>query len=696
MPSERLRPMPDRLVYPIEDYESSASRIHGFQELLTCEVRVPDPMFILGHEAFKQYLDNDNKLTSRLTKEISRAYAAIRHANPARGAFVGRAFFVPGVDNPNGPRTAAIWDNDTFIREVPKFWDFVIEHGYNVEGADIALILHPFINVMDPRHYYGEIRLSENEWLPWSAGYAVQAGVPGRKQQVEIVATFGPDEAVQSCPADRMLVDPERGTVFRKEIAVKTQTYVPVSEETYVERPILPQFQLEQALTDEEAIAVAQEATKIFSCYPDSRVEFILQPDGIYVRELAPWKPTDEKDLLKLDPDRTVVGPVIRVEKEYDVAKVAGLEAIVYFGPEAFRRRTTDLFARVAHLKNIEQLIALVYGTATTSHMARILSDAGRSVILVGNQDFMEGEPLKISRNQDGSPSIEFINPYHGAIAHFSEVERLARGEAGNKVARLARMRHAGLPIPDGFGIVSQSLWQYLIELGLYEQITSLDTIHLDDLAELEKITNKIQQTILTSKLPKALGEQIRQAVDSCSFAEYAIRSSGSEDADRQSFAGLYQSTTQVKPEEVTSKLRETVSSYFSSASIVLVRQSRQLPSRMSIGVGVHEYIPTRPGSIGAVVFTFHDAIMIEAIHGSPKEIVSGTAQDYLRITVPRISGEAETETVGEPGFAIEEETLKSLVAVAERVEALFQSFQDIELLVTPKQEIVIVQARPL
>ena len=68
--------------------------------------------------------------------------------------------------------------------------------------------------------------------------------------------------------------------------------------------------------------------------------------------------------------------------------RIRGKQAIVYFGPETFQSRTTDLFVQAAHTPGETNLVALVYGSLETSHMARVLVDAGHSIILVKDKQY--------------------------------------------------------------------------------------------------------------------------------------------------------------------------------------------------------------------------------------------------------------------------------------------------------------------
>jgi len=606
---------------------------------------------------------------------------------------------VPGIDNPNGPRTAGIYNKNQYIKEVESFWQFVVENKYNVEEADVALVLHPFINAFEERKKYGELDI-EGEGLSWAGGYVVSAPEPGKEDQQEIFVTFGSDEAVKSCPHDKMKVSPEQRTVFWKKIVQKTETLKPVEGTSIYELVEIPfSWQRKQALTDEEALMVAREARKVFDKNPNTRIEFIVQEDGVYIREIAPWVKEEEMALFTFKPRETMVGSIVRIEKEDDVENIVGSEAIVYFSPEAFRQRTTDLFAMVANFK-IEKLVVLAYGTVETSHAIKVLREAGINVILVGDKEYKHGDEVEITCDENGLPTIEFVDFYHEAVMRFDERGKLIGGAAGSKVANLALMLEAGFKVPNGFGITSRAVWQYLIEIGLKEKINFLESISSKNSEELKESTTEIRELILKIDLPEGFKNKINEAINCCEFTNYSIRSSGREDEAGRSGAGRFESSINVNSEDVIGTIKRTIASYFSLENIRELRQRGERLSVMPIGVGVHEYIPALFGSIGAVVFTGSQEILIEATSGSPEELVKGLADEKLSIKIKRQAGLETGEIIftksDELELKIDNELLENLVDYIKGVENLFGSWQDIELIIMPDGEIVLLQARPM
>lgn len=691
-PEVQTRVDSQHFVFDVADYESPSSKFQGYRELLEFGLRAPSPMLILGHEAFEEF--QEHGLTPELREEIVWAFNKIRSANPSRGAYVGRAVYVPEVDNPKGPRSAGIYNVEEYVQQVISTWNYTIEHNYVKDGCDIALILHPFINVMEPRYHYGEIPIREGERLSWPGGNIVPSPEPGRDHQIRIVATFGTDEAVQSCPVDEYIVDLDRKIITKKVMTLKDTTFLPVSGAVYQPAEVPKRFQLEQALTDDEVLMVAAEAKKVYAQRPDARLEFIVQPDGVYIREIAPWDPPDEQDLLVLEAGEEIIGNVVRMDTLEDITKVTGSDALVYFGPQAFQERSSDLFQLVASLPGVNRVFGLLYGSIVTSHPARALRDSGRSVIHMGDRELQDGDRIRIRKGPDGKPLVESLDPYTHAVVPLSNFRGLYHNEAGPKAASLSRMLYEGIPIPNGFTLTTEAMWQFLKDIGLTHDIQNLDSVSLNDEA-LHSLTSSIQYSIRTAPISEALKTQIEKALQQYGYSSWAVRSSGNEDGDT-SLAGLYESSVDVKSAEITDAIRKTLISYFSTSSIRKLRTLNYVPSKMPLGIIVHEYIPTED-AIGAVVFTFRDSILIEAAMGTPQGLVSHTEQNYVRIACPRNGADSlNIIPMGRPLINLTKEQVEKIILQVKQIETIFQRFQDVELIVSKERGIIILQARPL
>jgi len=690
--------MTKKFIFDISEYESPSSRIKGFQAIEELGLNRPRPMLVLGHNAFEEY--KRVGLTLTLQEAIFDAFSQIREQNPKRGAYIGRAFYVPGIEAPNGPRTAAIRDKSEYMNEVQKFWHFVRENNYDIEGADIALILHPFIDVMDPpRTKYANLKLSVEESLPYSAGSVYPAPLPGIPGRVMIRTLFGPDEAIQHCPQDVFYVDSDTETVIEKKIAYKDKTFIPRGGNNYVLAEVPKGFRSKQSLTDSEAISIAQWARNL----NDVRAEFIVQDDGIFFREIAPYDPSQEYELYDLMEGEEIIGPVIRISKIEDVAKIRYEGSIVYFSRSAFQERTTDIFKRVSDQSN-SKITALSFGYFETNHPVRIIRDRilperkRHNLIFVGDREFEDNDWVKISLDVTGKPEVCYQRPFTRAIVNAADTKQLRNGEAGNKLARLSVLAEAGIPVPNGFVIKSNAIWEHLKNIGVITYIDKLASIKRNQQGGITSISDSIRNTIITSSLSGDFKEQLDKAIAECSCERFVVRSSGDEDGKDKSSAGLFESHTNVLPDEVESRIMETVASYFSPTAILDRQRNEQNPLNVSIGVGIQEYIfdPNDSNQMGGTAFTYPEKIVFEIAKGTAESVVNGQAETQVVFNRKTGMAESRPEKYNHDIIQKFEKIQPKLQEYIREIELMFSDYQDIEWVYNQKHGLVIVQARPL
>lgn len=102
---------------------------------------------------------------------------------------------------------------------------------------------------------------------------------------------------------------------------------------------------------------------------------------------------------------------------------------------------------------------------------------------------------------------------------------------AGHKGAALAKMRRAGLPVPDGFYVSTQAL-QLVV-----------DQLPADPRADQEVDSSALAPALASYDLPDTLREEIRAAYNSLGAGAVSVRSSATaEDLPGASFAGQYDS----------------------------------------------------------------------------------------------------------------------------------------------------------
>lgn len=218
--------------------------------------------------------------------------------------------------------------------------------------------------------------------------------------------------------------------------------------------------------------------------------------------------------------------------------------------------------------------------------------------------------------------------PYPG-IVPLADTDRLAT--AGNKALRLARLKAAGFPVPDGAVLTSAFLAAW------------------PDLAARERRR-------ITDALWRRLGSR-----------PLAVRSSGQgEDGAGQSFAGVFESVLDVDRAGLPDAIDRVLAS-FATARVAAYQGTAGQANILLQPMVAAEY--------AGVIFTEDPEtpglVLVELVEGNAEKLVSGRAAPrsfrYGRLTRRR-------RTIVSPPVALE-----PLVAMARDAEALFGAPQDIE-----------------
>lgn len=198
----------------------------------------------------------------------------------------------------------------------------------------------------------------------------------------------------------------------------------------------------------------------------------------------------------------------------------------------------------------------------------------------------------------------------------------------GNKAARLATMRAAGLPVPGGFCVMAGALHARV------------------------------------RYAPKLL-----RAFDRLGAEHVAVRSSGlAEDGAERSYAGVFESVLDVSRDGLLDALA-TVTASFSSARAVGYDECVDGDAAVLVQAMI-------PATYAGVLFTEHPATagqqLVELVEGCGEALVSGTATPRA-YSFGRLSGEASGAGDAPPI------DLGPLLGLGRSIEALFGCAQDIE-----------------
>ena len=312
-------------------------------------------------------------------------------------------------------------------------------------------------------------------------------------------------------------------------------------------------------------------------------------------------------------------------------------------------------------------------------------------------------------------------------LAWFNEIPDEELGKAaGGKGASLCRMSRAGLAVPTGFIVRSDTfntfmevnhLWEYVFE--------KLESIDYSSNASLTKVSAEIRQHIIDNKVPDDMAEEIVSFYKGIGSGRepVAVRSSGTaEDLDDASFAGQQETFLFVLGnDDVIKFIKECWASLYNDRAIFYRREKKFNERDISIAVVVQQMVNAEKAD---VMFTSnpitrdYDQVLLEAAWGLGEAVVSGiVTPDNLTIDkktgevvseyiseketmVVRLSERGGTQEIPVPDDKREEPVLtdderNALVELARRIEAFYKKPEDIEWAITGGQ-VYLLQARPI
>jgi pyruvate,water dikinase len=230
-------------------------------------------------------------------------------------------------------------------------------------------------------------------------------------------------------------------------------------------------------------------------------------------------------------------------------------------------------------------------------------------------------------------------------ILHFRDGSRADVARAGGKGANLCEMTRAGLPVPPGFVVTVEAYRRFVEANALGPWIADrLAELRPDEPASLQATAAAIRDRIAAGAMPDDVRDAVRDAYVALARdggkggaegetaraveASVAVRSSATaEDTAQFSFAGMFQSTLNVRGERaLLDAVRDCWASGFSER-LLFYRATQHVPGELPIAAVVQRMVDAdRSG----VVFTADPAtsdarrIVIEGAWGLGEVVVLG------------------------------------------------------------------------
>ena len=246
-------------------------------------------------------------------------------------------------------------------------------------------------------------------------------------------------------------------------------------------------------------------------------------------------------------------------------------------------------------------------------------------------------------------------------VAKFEKISKDDIDIAGGKGANLGELTQAGIPVPPGFVITSETYEKFMSDTEINTNIMDiLKNTDVNDTKALQEASDKIKEIIINTKMPQDIETMIVEAYNQLSQsvdeddADVAVRSSATaEDLPDASFAGQQDTYLHVKGvDQVLEYVQKVWASLFEARAIFYREENDFDHEKVYIAVCVQQMVQAEKAGVMFTVnpSTGEEVAMIEGSWGLGESVVSGdvTPDHY---DVDKKSGKIETLTVSDKKF---------------------------------------------
>lgn len=228
-------------------------------------------------------------------------------------------------------------------------------------------------------------------------------------------------------------------------------------------------------------------------------------------------------------------------------------------------------------------------------------------------------------------------------VRHFSKLSKTDADIAGGKGASLGEMSQAGIPVPPGFVVLSNSFEQFIKETDLVQEIDAiLESVDHKAIHTVEAASEKIKELILSKDMPKDIEADIEKAFAALDTKYVAVRSSATaEDGKEHAWAGQLESYLNITKDGLLEKVKHCWASLFTPRAIFYRFEKGLHTTKISVAVVVQKMVNSE---VSGIAFSVHpvtedyNQLIIEAGFGLGEAIVSGsvTPDSYVVEKEPR------------------------------------------------------------
>lgn len=226
----------------------------------------------------------------------------------------------------------------------------------------------------------------------------------------------------------------------------------------------------------------------------------------------------------------------------------------------------------------------------------------------------------------------------------FNELDKTKADIAGGKGASLGEMLNAGIPVPDGFVVLSTTFENFLHKADLIQEIDAiLESVDHKAIHSIDGASEKIQELIKHAEMPSDIASEIEEQFKILDSEFVAVRSSATaEDGADHAWAGQLDSYLNTTKDTLLEKVQHCWASLFTPRAIFYRFEKGLNTTKISVAVVVQKMVNSEKSGIA---FSVHpvtedrNQIIIEAGFGLGEAIVSGsvTPDSYVVEKEPRM-----------------------------------------------------------
>jgi pyruvate,water dikinase len=310
-------------------------------------------------------------------------------------------------------------------------------------------------------------------------------------------------------------------------------------------------------------------------------------------------------------------------------------------------------------------------------------------------------------------------------VVPLETLDRTSLPVAGGKAANLGELIRAGLTVPAGFCVTTAAYTCVAARAGLDTYLAGLEAVPREESARQIELATAIRTALCQTPLPPEVIEAATSAYQALSAGEpipVSVRSSATaEDLPEASFAGQQETFLHVIGiEAVLTAVQQCFASLWTDRATQYRTSLGIAPRDVHLAVVVQRMVEAE---VAGVLFTANPLTgkrrqaVIDANPGLGEAVVSGaTNPDHF--VVQTTTGEIVERRLGDKQVLIQaaagggtqkievsasplraclsDEQIRALAALGARVEALYETPQDIEWAIDASGQVFLLQTRPI